>query len=111
MRQSSKHASLTMDSFCEASLLRNELLCYYWSNVNNSTPASLIKCIADFYSPSEILQAREMLWDASEDVLKALNAKKPRRPTAPKDAQTAVPFAEDISTWMSLMANYPDDDH
>ena len=110
IRQNSRHASLSARPPCGGSLLRNELLCYSWNNVNNSTPASLMKCITDFYSPMEIALARETLWDQCGEVLQSMKAKKVRRTAAPVDSQTAAPFAEDISLWMGMLANYTGDD-
>lgn len=89
----------------EMRLVRNELLCYAFSHVHNSTARSLSDCLADFYHPSEIHAARDILWKEYDKTLTSTGARKPRRTLAPVDKQTALPFAEDIASWVGAIVN------
>ncbi|ELU16912.1 hypothetical protein CAPTEDRAFT_195143 [Capitella teleta] len=56
----------------------------------------------------QIHAARELLWKEYEQFLITV-LKKTRRPQVPYDKETARPFADDISQWVSMIANAPKD--
>ncbi|ELU10659.1 hypothetical protein CAPTEDRAFT_188452, partial [Capitella teleta] len=89
-------------------LVRSELLCYAFTHVNSNTKHSLTECISEFYNAGQIHAARELLWKEYEQFLITV-LKKTRRPQVPYDKETARPFADDISQWVSMIANAPND--
>lgn len=90
-----------------AKLVVNELLCYAFAYANKSTIGSLSSCLSEFYKPDEISDARNVLWSECEAFL-TNHTRKTRRTQAPVDKQTALPFADDIGTWINILKNLPD---
>ena len=86
-------------------LVHSELLCYVFTHVSNSTQSSLIDCLIEFYSPSDIATARELVSKQFEKEFASSDMKKTRRPHPPCDKHTARPFAEDISQWAATLMN------
>ncbi|ELU03852.1 hypothetical protein CAPTEDRAFT_209548 [Capitella teleta] len=76
--------------------------------VNSNTKHSLTECISEFYNAEQIHTARELLWKEYEQFLITV-MKKTRRPQVPYDKETARPFADDISQWVFMIANAPND--
>ena len=83
--------------------VRCELLCYSFNYANKSSVGGLTDCLVQFYKPDEIYKAREMLWNELQQQLNDANVKKPRRTQPPTNAESARPFAEDISQGVHAM--------
>lgn len=82
----------------------NEDLCYVFNHVLNSTCKSLVKCITDFYRPSEVVTARELLWHWYESFLNE-QARKTHRTQQPTSKEAAKAWAEDICSRVSLLVD------
>ncbi|ELT89054.1 hypothetical protein CAPTEDRAFT_195962 [Capitella teleta] len=87
---------------------RSELLCYAFTHVNSNIKHCLTECISEFYNAEQIHTARELLRKEYEHFL-IIMMKKTRRPQVPYDKKTPRPFADDISQWVFMIANGPND--
>lgn len=84
-------------------LVVNELLCYCFNHIHNSTALSLTECVCDFYKPQEIWDARQLLWNTYEGILSTCASSRKR--VKPTDKATAKPVAEDITNWAAALHN------
>ena len=84
-------------------LVRNDLLCYAVTYVHNSTADGLTDSLCEFYKPEDVAIAHKLLQGECADPLTELS--KRRRLQAPVDKQTAKPFAQDITSWVSHLVN------
>ena len=86
--------------------LRCELLTYAWTYIMSSTPDAVVNSITNFYKQDEILNAREMLWDAYGHELPQI--KKPRGTNGEVTKATLKKWTEDIvKNGVLALANRP----